>query len=133
LEKRSLIQLAETLEPWHPIDFMEVNGVGTRLFVAEGSFPWHLHEQNAEFFLTIRGRITVETENGDFVLEEGEAVVVPANTLHRPRAESRAVCLAIPQSTDPRFDDTVYKDAAEVRATLPYVTGPIRLLDEDSG
>ena len=119
MEKRSLIQLAADLEPWHPIDFMEVNGVGTRLFVAEGRFPWHLHEQNAEFFLAIRGRITIETEHGRTVLEEGEAVVVPANTLHRPSAEYRSICLAIPQSTDPRFDDTVYKDEAEVRRTLP--------------
>jgi len=130
MEKRNVLETMEGCPPWHPLGFCEVNDVIIRTFVAEGQFPWHLHREHEEFFLTIKGEITVETNQENFVLKEGDTLVVPPNVLHRPTASERSIGVLIPGDTDPTRADIYFVDADEVREKLPYVTGPIRILED---
>ena len=51
-----------------------------------GEFTWHSHDETDDFFLVLRGRLTIELRDRDVVLEEGELFVVPrgSSTARRP-------------------------------------------------
>jgi mannose-6-phosphate isomerase-like protein (cupin superfamily) len=43
----------------------------------QGEFVWHQHEDTDDFFLVLRGRLTIQLRDRDVELSEGELVVVP--------------------------------------------------------
>jgi len=49
-------------------------------------FEWHSHPNEDEAFLVMRGRIAIDFRNGPVELGEGEFLVVPRGTEHRPRS-----------------------------------------------
>jgi quercetin dioxygenase-like cupin family protein len=76
-------------EHWRPKVVAELNGQELKLVKIKGEFPWHHHDVH-EMFLVWRGRFRLETENGNFELNEGEFIVVPPGVEHRPVAEEEA-------------------------------------------
>jgi mannose-6-phosphate isomerase-like protein (cupin superfamily) len=57
----------------------------------DGEFVWHSHDDADELFLVTDGRLRIEfRERDDVTLEEGELLVVPRVTEHRPVAEPEA-------------------------------------------
>jgi len=79
-------KFAQFSEAWRPKVVAELNGQELKLVKMKGEFPWHHHEVD-ELFMVHRGRFRLETEAGNFQLEAGELIVVPAFTEHRPVAE----------------------------------------------
>ncbi|MFC7188345.1 cupin domain-containing protein [Halorubrum yunnanense] len=92
MEKVNLASaFASVDERWDPHLAGELNGQAVKLAKAEGDFVWHSHEDADELFLVTDGRLRIEFRNrDDAILEEGELLVVPRGTEHRPVAEPEA-------------------------------------------
>jgi len=55
----------------------------------------HVHEQSDEMFFVIEGTFQLETEEGLLRVKEGEFVIVPKGTKHRPVVDSLTKFLMI--------------------------------------
>ncbi len=98
------VNLAEKLasfeEYWKPKIVAEVNDAYVKLVKVKGEFVWHRHETEDELFLVVKGRMHLQTREGDVSLEAGDMAVVPRGTEHRPvAAEEAHVLLIEPKST----------------------------------
>ncbi len=60
-----------------------------------GEFVWHKHEDTDDFFLVLRGRLTIQLRDHDVKLGEGEMFVVPRGVEHCPKADKEAHVLLI--------------------------------------
>jgi mannose-6-phosphate isomerase-like protein (cupin superfamily) len=97
--KMQKIRLAEKLasfnEQWSPKIVGELNGQHVKLVKFQGEFVWHHHDLEDEFFLVVRGSFRMDYRDelgGERSLEiaEGEFVIVPRGTEHRPYAAEEA-------------------------------------------
>jgi len=80
---------------WSPVPVAKANGQLLELLRVDDASSWQIHEDTDRLFLVYSGRITVELrDEDDIVVDEGEFVVVPAGTEHRPVAESEAHVLS---------------------------------------
>src|SRR3954451_4595404 len=61
----------------------------------KGEFVWHKNDDTDDFFLVLKGRLTIQLRDRDVELSEGELFVVPRGGVHRPRAEEEAHVLLI--------------------------------------
>jgi mannose-6-phosphate isomerase-like protein (cupin superfamily) len=98
-QKLSLID-----EYWDPRIASELNGQYVKLVKFLGPFTWHLHENEDELFMVVKGRFKMEyrEEGGERStwIEEGEIIVIPRGVEHRPVAEEEChVLLFEPMST----------------------------------
>ncbi len=98
------VNLAQKLslfsDHWHPRIVGELNGQQVKIVKVQGEFVWHRHADEDELFLVLRGRLTIQFRDGDFLLREGEFLIVPRGVEHRPVAEEEAhVLLMEPAST----------------------------------
>jgi mannose-6-phosphate isomerase-like protein (cupin superfamily) len=60
-----------------------------------GEFVWHSHEETDDFFLVLKGRLTIQLRDRDVVLDEGELFVVPKGVEHCPKADEETHVLLI--------------------------------------
>jgi quercetin dioxygenase-like cupin family protein len=81
---------ASFTDQWSPRLAAELNGQHVRLAKLQGEFMWHAHDDEDEFFLVIRGQLTLKLRDRDVVLNEGEFFVVPRGAEHLPVAEEEA-------------------------------------------
>ena len=58
--------------------------------VENRTLDFHVHEQSDELFFVIEGTFQLETEDGLLRVNEGEFVIVPKGTRHRPVVDSLA-------------------------------------------
>ena len=80
----------------------------------KGEFVWHKHDDTDDFFLVLKGRLTIQLRDRDVVLEPGELFVVPAGVEHCPRADEETHVLLIePRGTVNTGDAGGEKTAAE--------------------
>ena len=87
-------------ELWSPRIVGELNGQYVKLVKLRGEFLWHHHENEDEFFLVVKGTLTIRLRNRDVGLNEGEFFVVPRGVEHMPVAETEAhVLLFEPEAT----------------------------------
>lgn len=87
-------------EHWQPRVAGELNGQQVKLAKLLGSFDWHHHEHEDELFLVVRGTLRMELRDGNVELREGEFLIVPAGTEHRPVADEEVHLLLFePAST----------------------------------
>ena len=85
---------------WDPKIVGELNGQNVKLVKFRGPFVWHRHENEDELFLVHKGRFTMEFRDRNVPVEEGEFIIVPRGTEHRPVAEEEVeVVLFEPAST----------------------------------
>jgi mannose-6-phosphate isomerase-like protein (cupin superfamily) len=86
---------------WAPKTVGQLNDLQVKLVRTLGEFDWHAHEDTDEFFLVVRGRLTIELRGrDDAVLGPGEFFVVPRGLEHRPVAtEECALLLLEPAGT----------------------------------
>jgi mannose-6-phosphate isomerase-like protein (cupin superfamily) len=80
-------------EHWRPRTIAALNGQEVKLVKVQGTFPWHHHEREDEFFLVWKGELRVEFRDRVVTLGEGEALVVPRGTEHRTAAEEEAAII----------------------------------------
>jgi mannose-6-phosphate isomerase-like protein (cupin superfamily) len=93
------INLAEKLarlhEQWSPRIIAQMNDYHFKLVKIEGEFVWHSHAETDDFFLVVKGHLTIQLRDRDVHLEEGELFVVPRGVEHCPRADEEAHILLI--------------------------------------
>ena len=93
------INLAEKLsrfdDHWAPHIVARYNDNEVRLVKVEGEFLWHSHEDTDELFLVLEGELEMEFRDRTEVLGEGELIVVPRGTEHRPCARKGEVKLLL--------------------------------------
>ena len=82
--------LASVSEPWQPATVARFNGNEVMVAKAMGSYAWHRHEDTDDFFLVLKGNITIEMRDRSVRLGAGEMFVVPRVVEHRPVATEEA-------------------------------------------
>jgi mannose-6-phosphate isomerase-like protein (cupin superfamily) len=92
--------LARFDEPFQPRIVGTMNDYKLMVAKTKGEFVWHTHPDTDDFFLVVKGRLTIQLRDRDVVLEPGELFVVPRGVEHCPRADKGAEILLIePQGT----------------------------------
>ena len=76
---------------------------------------WHDHANTDDFFLVLKGRITIQMRDGNVTLGPGELFVVPKGIQHCPVAEEEAHLLLIEPTGTPNTGDVV---TAAVRTVI---------------
>jgi mannose-6-phosphate isomerase-like protein (cupin superfamily) len=83
-------KFSQFTDHWKPKIAGELNGQHIKLVKFQGEFDWHHHEAEDEMFLVVHGSFVMEyRELGvgqKMELTEGEFVIVPKGTEHRPVA-----------------------------------------------
>src|SRR5678815_1560185 len=94
--------LAEKLstfsEHWQPRTIGQFNGHDLMVVKAQGEFVWHKHDDTDDFFLVLKGRLTIELRDRNITLGPGELFVVPKGVEHRPVAKEEVHILLIEPS-----------------------------------
>jgi mannose-6-phosphate isomerase-like protein (cupin superfamily) len=80
-------------EHWRPKVVAALNGQEIKLVKVQGTFPWHHHEAEDEFFLVWKGRFRIEFRDRTVELGPGEGLVVPRGVEHRTAADEEAEVL----------------------------------------
>lgn len=103
------INLAEKLatfsEHFKPRTVGVFNGHDLMVAKLKGPFHWHKHDDTDDFFLVLKGRLTIQLRDGDVHLAPGEMYVVPKGVEHRPVAEDEVHILLIEPTGTPNTGD----------------------------
>jgi mannose-6-phosphate isomerase-like protein (cupin superfamily) len=93
------VNLAEKLalldRPYSPGIVGYLNDYKLMVVKIQGEFVWHSHEETDDFFLVLKGRMTIQLRDRDVELEAGEMFVVPRGVEHCPKADEEAEVLLI--------------------------------------
>ena len=70
----------------------ELNGQHVKLVKFQGEFVWHHHDAEDELFLVVRGSFRMGyrdegEQEKELTIREGEFLIVPRGTEHRPAAD----------------------------------------------
>ena len=98
-------KLATFAEHWQPRTVAEFNGHDVMVVKAQGEFVWHKHDETDDFFLVLRGELTIELRDGSVTLRPGEMFIVPKGVEHRPVAKEEVHLLLIEPSGTPNTGD----------------------------
>lgn len=82
-------------KPYSPGIVGYLNDYKVVVVKVQGQFVWHKHDDTDDFFLVLRGRLTIQLRDRDVELAEGELFVVPRGVEHCPRADEEAHVLLI--------------------------------------
>jgi mannose-6-phosphate isomerase-like protein (cupin superfamily) len=94
-------KLALVEEHWQPRTVAQFNGHDIMVVKVRGEFVWHEHMDTDDFFLVLKGRLTIQMTEGDVTLGPGELFVVPKGAQHCPRADEETHLLLIEPSGTP--------------------------------
>jgi mannose-6-phosphate isomerase-like protein (cupin superfamily) len=88
-------ELAAIDRRFAPRTVARLNDYKVQVVKARGEFVWHSHAETDDFFLVVKGHLTIQLRDRDVHLEEGELFVVPRGVEHCPRADDEAHILLI--------------------------------------
>jgi len=112
------INLADKLstftEHFQPRTIGEFNGHDLMVVKVKGEFPWHKHDETDDFFLVLKGQITIRLRDEDVVLNAGEMFVVPKGVEHSPMATEEAHVLLIEPTGTPNTGDVATAEPRRV-------------------
>ena len=112
------VRLAEKLatidELFAPKIVGRYNGNKIQIGKIKGEFVWHSHPDTDDFFLVLKGGLTIQLRDRDVVLEAGDLFVVPRGVEHCPRADEEAHILLIEPEGTPNVGDADAEAAPEV-------------------
>ncbi len=83
---------------WYNQTLCQVNGSVVRLGVVQGEYDWHKHDDDAEFFHVLEGKLLIDLEGPALEMGPRNGTVVPKGVLHRTRAPERTVILMVENS-----------------------------------
>ena len=93
-------KLASFSDHWSPKIVGELNGQHVKLVKLKGEFVWHHHDAEDELFYVIKGVLKMELREETVTINEGEFLIVPKGTEHKPVAEEEVSLLLFePAST----------------------------------
>jgi mannose-6-phosphate isomerase-like protein (cupin superfamily) len=95
-DKANLAEKVEQLDkPYVPGVVGYLNDYKLIVVKALGEFVWHKHDDTDDFFLVLRGHLTIQLRDREVELDEGELFVVPRGVEHCPTADEEAHVLVI--------------------------------------
>ena len=96
-------------ERWSPKVVARFNGHDVMVVKVQGEFVWHSHPDTDDFFLVLKGRLTIQFRDGpghrEVRLGPGDLYVVPRGVEHRPVAEEEVHLLLIEPVGTPNTGD----------------------------
>jgi mannose-6-phosphate isomerase-like protein (cupin superfamily) len=98
-------KLAAFSDHWSPKIVAQFNGHDVMVVKAKGEFVWHAHPDTDDFFLVLKGRLTIQLRDGDVHLGPGDLYVVPKGVEHRTVAEEEVHLLLIEPKGTPNTGD----------------------------
>ncbi|MEO1732922.1 MAG: cupin domain-containing protein [Pseudomonadota bacterium] len=106
----SRVTLAEKLSQitthWDPHVIADYNDNEVMVVKFQGAFPFHLHEDTDDFFLVLKGEMTMDVEGAaSEVVRAGDIYIVPRGVTHRPRATEECEVLLIEPKGTPNTGD----------------------------
>lgn len=90
---------------WDPHVIADYNDNDVMVVKFAGEFPYHLHEDTDDFFLVLRGEMTMDIKDKSHAVKSGELFIVPRGITHRPRAEHECHVLLIEPKGTPNTGD----------------------------
>lgn len=85
---------------WDPHIVGELNGQYVKIAKIKGEFVWHHHIDEDELFYVYKGQFTMHLRHETIDLKEGEWIIIPRGTEHKPVAhEETWIVLFEPVST----------------------------------
>jgi mannose-6-phosphate isomerase-like protein (cupin superfamily) len=87
--------IGEVPDPWQPKDVAYVNNTALRIAKIQGTYHWHTHRNEDEFFYVLKGEICIDIQEASVTLKKHEGYLVKRGTRHRSRAEKPAWILLI--------------------------------------
>ncbi|MFN9332140.1 MAG: cupin domain-containing protein [Planctomycetota bacterium] len=100
---------------WQPRVVGQFNGHDLMVVKVRGEFVWHRHADTDDFFLVLKGHVTIRLRDGDVRMGPGDLFVVPRGVEHCPVAEEEAHLLLIEPTGTPNTGDVA---TAEPRSVL---------------
>jgi mannose-6-phosphate isomerase-like protein (cupin superfamily) len=95
-DKINLTDMLATFdEPFSPRIVGYLNDYKLQVAKTRGEFVWHAHPETDDFFLVVKGRLTIQLRDRDVVLGPGDLYVVPRGVEHCPRSDEGAELLLI--------------------------------------
>jgi mannose-6-phosphate isomerase-like protein (cupin superfamily) len=98
-------KLAQFSEQWAPRTVAQLNDYDIMVVKVQGEFVWHSHADTDDFFLVLKGRLTIRLRDREVVLLPGELFVIPRGVEHQPFAEEETHVLLIEPSGTPNTGD----------------------------
>jgi mannose-6-phosphate isomerase-like protein (cupin superfamily) len=98
-------KLAMFSEHYQPRTVAQFNGHDIMVVKLKGPFVWHKHDDTDDFFLVLKGRLTIELRDTSVSLGPGELFIVPKGVEHRPVAEQEVHLLLIEPTGTPNTGD----------------------------
>jgi len=98
-------KLAQFSEHWAPRTVAQLNDYDIMVVKVQGEFVWHAHADTEDFFLVLKGQLTIRLRDREVVLHPGELFVVPRDVEHQPFAEEETHLLLIEPSGTPNTGD----------------------------
>lgn len=98
-------KLSTFSDHWSPRIVAEFNGHDVMVVKVKGEFKWHSHPDTDDFFLVLKGELTIKLREGNVHLREGEMYVVPKGVEHCPVAQGEAELLLIEPYGTPNTGD----------------------------
>ena len=86
-------------ETWQPKLAGRVNGMDVRLVKIQGDFDWHSHATEDEMFYVVKGEMRMAFRDRTEIVREGEFIIVPHGTAHRPGADEECQIMLIEPSS----------------------------------
>ncbi len=104
-----VVNLAEKFEQfsdyWHPRIVGELNDAYVKLAKLKGEFVWHLHHNEDEMFLVVKGVLKMCIREGGencvrtLTVGPGEFLIVPKGVEHYPVAEEEVLVMLVEPKT----------------------------------
>jgi len=98
-------KLATFSDHWSPRTVSTFNDCDVMVVKLKGEFIWHKHDDTDDFFLVLKGRMTIRLRDGDVTLGPGDLYVVPKGVEHCPIAEEETHILLIEPTGTPNSGD----------------------------
>lgn len=113
------LSIAAGLEEfWSPRVVAEVDDVYVKVAKVRGSFTWHSHPDEDEFFLVLQGTLRIELEDRTVVLHQGDAFVVPKGVRHNPSADQECLIMLIQRKSTLHTGDVVTAQTRSIDSQL---------------
>ena len=101
-------KLSQFSKHWSPKIVSSFYGHDVMVVKVQGEFNWHSRPETDDFFMVLKGSITIKMRGGDVHLSAREMYLVPKGVEHCPVAKEEAHLLVIePQGTPNNGDATM--------------------------
>ena len=118
-------KLSTFSQHYQPRTVAQFNGHDVMVVKVKGPFTWHKHDETDDFFLVLKGRMTIQMREGNVTLGPGEMFVVPRGVEHCPVADDEAHLLLIEPTGTPNTEHRRFRNCS---ATCCYLMAASRTL-----